>query len=60
MTTLTAEDVKVGQVWQRKDGSRVTLERVARGYATYYLTTGSRPQFRDVRIDVLLRRWKLV
>ena len=60
MTTLKAADVKVGQVWQRKDGSRVTLEHVARGYATYYLAAGSRPQLRDVRIDLLLRRWKLV
>jgi hypothetical protein len=57
---MTAEDVKVGQTWERKDGSRVTLDHIGRGYATYWLASGSRPQFRDVRIDILLKRWKLV
>ena len=57
---MTPEDVKAGQVWQRKDGSQVTLEYVRGKYATYYLSTGSRPQLRDVRLDVLLRRWTLV
>jgi hypothetical protein len=57
---LKAEDVRVGQVWERRDGSRVTIDYIERGYARYWLATGSRPQYRDVRIDILLKRWKLV
>lgn len=58
--TSSSPGVMVGQVWERRDGSRVTLEHVRGEYASYYLTSGSRPQFRSVRIDLLLRRWKLV
>lgn len=46
-------EVKASQVWQRRDGSRFTIDHCTLGYAHYWLDRGSKPQFRSINIDRL-------
>jgi hypothetical protein len=57
---MTNEDVIVGQVWERHDGSRFRIESRNREYIYYWLATGSKPQYRGIRIDLLLRNYNLL
>ncbi len=41
----------VGEVWQRRDGSRFTIEKVGNGYAIYWLASGSKPQYRTISFE---------
>lgn len=50
-TDTESSAVEVGQVWERRNGSRITIERVDRGYADYWLATGSKPQFRSIALE---------
>jgi len=54
----------IGQEWERRDGSRFIILKMftlsTGEYVSYYLATGSRPQMRHIRVDQLLRRYKLV
>jgi hypothetical protein len=50
--------IKVGQVWVRRDGSRFEIEHIGGGYVDYWLATGSRPQYRSIRIDLLTKNYK--
>lgn len=52
-------DPKRGQVWERRNGSRFTIENIRGNYAYYWLSSGSRPQSRSIRIDLLLTRYTL-
>ena len=53
-------NVKVGQVWERRDGSRFRIDHFTPGYAHYWLETGSRPQFRSIRLELLVKRYRHV
>jgi hypothetical protein len=60
-----AQTVERGQLWERRNGTRVMIERIVpaathEGFAEYYLAAGSRPQFRQIRIDRLLKTFKLL
>lgn len=50
----------VGQRWRRRDGSTFKIESVKGNYVWYWLASGSRPQIRSVRKDLLLRNYKRV
>lgn len=52
--------VGIGEVWQRRNGSTFTIEKVQRGFVRYYLSAGSRPQFREIAIDNPLKRYRRV
>lgn len=43
--------VRVGQTWERHDGSRFVISKIQNGYVWYWLSRGSRPQFRQIRLD---------
>lgn len=50
----------VGQVWARRDGTTFTIEKLCGKYVSYWLSEGSHRQFREIRIDQLLKRYRLV
>lgn len=53
--------VEAGQIWERHDGSQFTIDHLTTcGYAVYWLSSGSRPQFRSVRVDRLRKHYKLL
>lgn len=58
--TANNRDPRPGQVWERANGTRFQIESLRRGYAYYWLSTGSRPQFRSIALANLLRRYHLV
>ena len=43
----------VGQIWERYDGTTFKIEKIENGYASYWLSSGSHPQFRSIRLDRL-------
>jgi hypothetical protein len=51
---------KVGQVWERRNGTRFKIDHFTPGYAHYWLELGSRPQFRSIRLNLLIKNYKLV
>jgi hypothetical protein len=57
---MKVSDVKAGQFWKRPNGTVLKLEYVRNGYATYWLDKGSRPQHRDIRVEMLLKRYTLM
>ena len=53
MAAAAKLEVRVGQTWERADGSRFKIEHVNAFYATYWLAAGSRPQYRSIRLERL-------
>lgn len=47
-------DTLVGAIFERADGSRFTIEKQDGKYVYYWLSAGSRPQFRSIAIERLL------
>ncbi len=55
------ESIQVGDIFERRDGGRLTIQYIAPGYAHYWLARGSKPQFRSIRLERLqTRSYKLV
>jgi hypothetical protein len=52
--------IRVGQVWQRFDGTRFTIERIERGQAVYWLSKGSKPQYRSISLENLQKRYRRI
>jgi hypothetical protein len=58
-TSTPTPVVEVGQVWERKNGTRFTIERVDPGYADYWLASGSKPQYRSIALENF-KRYRLI
>lgn len=52
--------IRVGQTWVRPNKSTFKIESIKGNYVWYWLSAGSKPQFRAIRKDLLLRRYKLL
>ena len=51
----------MGDIFERRNGSRLTIEYFTPGYAHYRLAKGSNPQFRSIRLERRqTRSYKLV
>jgi hypothetical protein len=59
LAACMASLAKKGQTWERRDGSRFVINHCMDGHVRYWLSAGSRPQFRSIRIDRLFRYYTL-
>jgi hypothetical protein len=52
--------VAAGQEWQRPNGSRFVIDHLDEKNVYYWLSAGSSPQYRSIRIELLLRRYQFI
>ncbi len=53
-------EIGAGQIWARANGTTFTIDKIDEKYAYYWLAAGSRPQYRSIRLDLLLKKYKCV